>query len=131
MHVYHERPQDSAKRADSSPVSIQMQTYNRTGSKQHQFFTSASGSQDQQYDLEVPPTRQREPRENGDFLRMVVLEMNMRRNGKLRDDIPTRAKVWLPPRKIGPSRLMSADGNAEEPDNAIPQRWIGVAIDSV
>jgi hypothetical protein len=131
MHVYHERPQDSAKRADSSPVSIQMQTYNRTGSKQHQFFTSASGSQDQQYDLEVPPTRQREPRENGDFLRMVVLEMNMRRNGKLRDDIPTRAKVWLPPRKIGPSRLMSADGNAEESDNAIPQRWIGVAIDSV
>ena len=42
--------------------------------------------------------RQREPRENCDFLRVVVLEMSMRRNGKLRDEQIGRARLWLPPR---------------------------------
>ncbi|KAL9096988.1 MAG: hypothetical protein Q9165_000952 [Trypethelium subeluteriae] len=42
--------------------------------------------------------RQREPRENSDFLRMVVLEMNMRRVGKL-DAKKGRARMWLPPRQ--------------------------------
>ncbi|KXL41541.1 hypothetical protein M433DRAFT_136856 [Acidomyces richmondensis BFW] len=42
--------------------------------------------------------RPRELRENGDFLRVVVLEMNMRRGGKL-DREGGRARMWLPPRK--------------------------------
>lgn len=41
--------------------------------------------------------RPREPRENCDFLRVFVCEMNMRKNGKLADDAIGRAKLWLPP----------------------------------
>ncbi|KAI9795754.1 MAG: hypothetical protein M1833_006847 [Piccolia ochrophora] len=44
------------------------------------------------------PTRPRELRENPDFLRVVVLEMNMRRVGKLRDE-GGRARFVLPARK--------------------------------
>ncbi|KAL9612516.1 MAG: hypothetical protein Q9167_002901 [Letrouitia subvulpina] len=43
--------------------------------------------------------RQREPRENSDFLRVVVLEMNMRKRGKLGENAPGRAKLWLPARQ--------------------------------
>ncbi|KAK6374944.1 hypothetical protein LTR64_003060 [Lithohypha guttulata] len=42
--------------------------------------------------------RHREPRENRDFLRVFVCEMQMRRNGKLSDDLGVgRARLWLPP----------------------------------
>ena len=59
--------------------------------------------------------RQREPRENSDFLRVVVLEMNMRREGKLESG---RARIWLPPRQAGPS---------SENSGKVPQRWMGVS----
>lgn len=42
--------------------------------------------------------RHREPRENRDFLRVFVCEMQMRRNGKLSEDLSAgRARLWLPP----------------------------------
>ncbi|KAL1984267.1 hypothetical protein VTN96DRAFT_9319 [Rasamsonia emersonii] len=133
MHVYHESPQGSDQFAHSCPVSIQMQTYNRSGSstgrRRSRFSTGNASGYEQQlcsFDPEIPMTRQREPRENSDFLRVVVLEMNMRRSGKLRDDIPSRAKVWLPPRK--PARLVSSAYGDEE-ETAIPQRWVGVSIE--
>lgn len=132
MHVYHESPQGLGQSTHNCPVSIQMQTYNRSGSsngrRRSRFSTGNASAYEQQlcsFDPEIPMTRQREPRENSDFLRMVVLEMNMRRSGKLRDDIPSRAKVWLPPRK--PARLVSSAYSDEE--TAIPQRWIGVSIE--
>ena len=59
--------------------------------------------------------RQREPRENSDFLRVVVLEMNMRREGKLESG---RARIWLPPRQAG----VSSDNSGK-----VPQRWKGVS----
>ena len=71
-------------------------------------------------------SRQREPRENSDFLRVVVLEMNMRRRGKLREDIPTRARVWLPPRKSSPYRLLGKYEDGD--DDTIPSRWVGVSV---
>jgi hypothetical protein len=43
------------------------------------------------------PTRQREPRENRDFLRVFVCEMNMRKSGKLSDEAVGHARLWLPP----------------------------------
>ena len=43
--------------------------------------------------------RQREPRENSDFLRVIVLEMNMRKLGKLGEGSPGRARLWLPARQ--------------------------------
>lgn len=41
--------------------------------------------------------RQREPRENRDFLRVFVCELNMRRSGKLSEDAQSKATLWLPP----------------------------------
>jgi hypothetical protein len=68
--------------------------------------------------------RQREPRENGDFLRVIVLEMNMRRSGKLDPKAPGRARVWLPPRKSAPENV----GGTVQKKTA-PSRWVGVSID--
>jgi hypothetical protein len=47
--------------------------------------------------------KQREPRENRDFLRVFVCEMEMRRHGKLDEAAEGRAKLWLPPvdEKVG------------------------------
>lgn len=135
MHIYHEYPPECEGLARKCPVSIQMQTYNRSGShgrRKGSFHVSASSVEnDLLYDPEMPPmARQREPRENSDFLRMVVLEMNMRRSGKLRDDIPPRAKIWLPPRKGAPYRLLSFSDYGDD-DSAVPTRWIGISIECV
>jgi hypothetical protein len=130
MHVYHDYPQDISEGINSCPVSIQMQTYNRSGSADNKGpFSTRDGNNQQTFlfDPELPSSRQREPRENSDFLRMVVLEMNMRRKGKLRDDIPTRARIWLPPRKT----VRLASGGYDEDEPAIPQRWIGISIERI
>lgn len=61
-----------------------------------------------------PAARPREVRENGDFLRVIVLEMNMRRGGKLSDTAHGKAKLVLPPRQpckyraLGDVRLWEA-----------------------
>lgn len=43
------------------------------------------------------PLKQREPRENRDFLRVFVCEMEMKRVGKLKPTAAGHAKMWLPP----------------------------------
>ena len=66
-------------------------------------------------------TRQREPRENSDFLRMIVLEMNMRRAGKLSHTAPGRARLWLPARPgVSPS-----PSEVVEDGGGILRRWVG------
>lgn len=65
--------------------------------------------------------RQREPRENSDFLRVIVLEMNMRRMGKLDAKASGRARVWLPPRRHS--------AQVEESNGEVPVRWMGVSVD--
>ncbi|PHH74415.1 hypothetical protein CDD83_4574 [Cordyceps sp. RAO-2017] len=64
----------------------------------------------------VPGMRQREMRENPDFIRIAVMEMAMRKRGKLDAQRPGRARWALPPRRpttkpyeIGP--------------NGVPARW--------
>lgn len=141
MHIYHEYPHGAKDASRNCPVSIQMQTYRRSASRSDRnraFHLAGSGGRDHRRDCpfnpEISPmSRQREPRENGDFLRVVVLEMNMRRRGKLRDDIPPRARVWLPPRKGNQSRLMSNDCFYDdeedyEDEHGVPSRWIGVTV---
>ena len=64
--------------------------------------------------------RQREPRENADFLRVIVLEMNMRRVGKLDARAVGRARIWLPPRKTSASKAPASNGTG-----GVPHRWIG------
>ncbi|CAI7597260.1 unnamed protein product [Penicillium pancosmium] len=121
MYVYHDHPHD---KLDS--------TYRRSrgrGNRRNHFHVVAQKHRDQYitFDPEIPPmSRQREPRENSDFLRMVVLEMNMRRRGKLREDIPTRARIWLPPRKNNPHRLTGEYEDGED-NVTIPSRWVGVS----
>lgn len=72
--------------------------------------------------------RQREPRENNEFLRICVLEMNMRRAGKLEDEEDKAAAMamrrgrrafWLPPRL--PNRA-----TAVTMQQHVPLRWVGV-----
>jgi len=65
--------------------------------------------------------RQREHRENSDFLRVVVLEMNMRRTGKLDAKAGGRARVWLPPRKQAQECVRE--------EGKVPVRWVGVSVE--
>ncbi|KAG5926661.1 hypothetical protein E4U53_003034 [Claviceps sorghi] len=67
----------------------------------------------------VSGMRQREMRENPDFIRIAVMEMAMRRRGKLDNQKPGRARWALPPRR--PSTKPYEVGSA-----GIPTRWIPV-----
>lgn len=75
---------------------IQMQTYNRVRRTPRQKTRQAPVPRTDDGDTPRP----REPRENSDFLRVIVLEMNMRRGGKLSDTIQGRARLVLPPRQV-------------------------------
>ncbi|TKA65225.1 hypothetical protein B0A55_09424 [Friedmanniomyces simplex] len=91
-----------AERIDETPT-IPMQTYNRGKQKASQKRAAGLDPSSEAGRALLGPSgvRQREPRENSDFLRVVVLEMNMRRKGKLESG---RARIWLPPRQSsGPS----------------------------
>lgn len=64
----------------------------------------------------LPAVRQREMRENPDFIRIAVMEMIMRRRGKLDNSKPGRARWALPPRKTAAKPYeIGADG--------VPERW--------
>ncbi|KAK6354931.1 hypothetical protein TWF696_004059 [Orbilia brochopaga] len=76
-------------RNESISASIQLQTYKQTIIHPP---------------VEVPITRNREVRENCDFLRVIVLEMNMRRQGKLSDTSQGKARFVLPPRQAAKVR---------------------------
>ncbi|KAL2024708.1 hypothetical protein VTK56DRAFT_6909 [Thermocarpiscus australiensis] len=67
----------------------------------------------------MPGPRQREMRENSDFIRIAVMEMAMRKSGKLDDQRPGRARWALPPRK--PNTRPYEIG----PDG-VPARWVAV-----
>lgn len=67
----------------------------------------------------MPGPRQREMRENPDFIRIAVMEMAMRKSGKLDDQRPGRARWALPPRKP------SAKPYEIRPDG-VPVRWVAV-----
>ncbi|KAH7083639.1 hypothetical protein FB567DRAFT_446446 [Paraphoma chrysanthemicola] len=108
--------------ADTHAPMIQMQTYDRRGRSKNRRRTSDPFSEAGRA-LSSPPTvRQREPRENSDFLRVIVLEMNMRRVGKLDAKAIGRARIWLPPRKTGSGKAPTNPGA-----NGVPDRWIGIA----
>lgn len=137
MHVYHDRPHEPSNGPLKCSVSIQMKTYYHSGSdddtvKCHSENSTSADRQNSCMASDVPPvSRPREPRENSDFLRMVVLEMNMRRCGKLRDDTPMRAKIWLPPRKGQLYRAVSFSSFSDEGENNVPTRWVGVSVECI
>jgi hypothetical protein len=67
----------------------------------------------------MPGPRQREMRENPDFIRIAVMEMAMRKSGKLDDQRPGRARWALPPRK-------PSTGPYEIRPDGVPARWVAV-----
>lgn len=117
----------------SSPIrsytaSIQMQTYkiqrSRGVPKAARQAAQASGSNRAPTVVLPPPgPRQREMRENPDFIRIAVMEHLMRKRGKLDDQREGHARWLLPPRKattrpyeIGPS--------------GVPVRWMSMSQDN-
>ena len=131
-----------ARGANGSPTvgALPRRSPRRTASSPPLLGSDDDGTeQKQQQRMEPPPAptlvgRQREPRENGDFLRVIVLEMNMRRVGKLDARAAGRARVWLPPRKGGPP---APPGSAAGPGagggagRRVPARWVGIAVDDL
>ncbi|ERT01230.1 hypothetical protein HMPREF1624_02472 [Sporothrix schenckii ATCC 58251] len=137
----------SATSPGSSPprspftASIQMQTYrvhrtkgSKSSSSGHNSATTPSGLplhpsgrpassiSLQESDRPPPGPRQRELRENSDFIRIAVMEMAMRRMGKLDDRKPGRARLALPPRKMGGKPyVVGTDG--------VPARWVAASRD--
>jgi hypothetical protein len=60
-------------------------------------------------------------RENSDFIRIAVMEMAMRKCGKLDDQRPGRARWALPPRKaILKPYGVNTDG--------VPERWVPISL---
>ncbi|KAK4546424.1 hypothetical protein LTR36_002101 [Oleoguttula mirabilis] len=95
---------------------IPMQSYNRSKRRANQKRGGPEVSSEAgRALLGATGVRQREPRENSDFLRVVVLEMNMRREGKLESG---RARIWLPPRQVSA---------CSEETRKVPKRWVGVS----
>ncbi|KAF1933192.1 uncharacterized protein M421DRAFT_52532 [Didymella exigua CBS 183.55] len=107
--------------ADTHAPMIQMQTYDRRGrSSRSRRKTADPFSEAGRLQSPTPTVRQREPRENSDFLRVIVLEMNMRRVGKLDTKAVGKARIWLPPRKLG-----SCKSPAFQSASGVPNRWVG------
>ena len=126
---------------------IQMQTYRRSAPAPPRRSRRNSGSPDSKSNagrastraLARPqPSRQREVRENSNFLRVIVLEMNMRRRGKLEEGTTGKARIWLPPRKVAVSQDDVFDDDDEDEERAladvpvgrvVPKRWVGISAD--
>lgn len=109
-------------------ASIQMQTYKVQRSKQGSTRDQLPRSSPQPTSQAPPPSepqtahsmppgmRQREMRENSDFIRIAVMEMAMRKRGKLDDQRPGRARWALPPRRTSTTPY-------EIGPNGVPARW--------
>ncbi|CAK7273618.1 hypothetical protein SEPCBS119000_005752 [Sporothrix epigloea] len=140
------RTASSASSGSSPPLaspftaSIQMQTYrvHRTKGVSSRSLNASSQSRSgssvvpqksgrnaaQYVSNNLPPgPRQRELRENSDFIRIAVMEMAMRRAGKLDDRKPGRARLALPSRKTSTKPyVIGADG--------VPARWTSFSMTS-
>ncbi|KAK2596129.1 hypothetical protein QQS21_006406 [Conoideocrella luteorostrata] len=132
----HLDTQPISRPAGTFSASIQMQTYKVQRSKSAPAparapcatgNTSQAGSTNNsqhptkagQHSAAVPGMRQREMRENPDFIRIAVMEMAMRRRGKLDNQKPGRARWALPPRR---PQAKPYDVGV----NGVPTRWIPV-----
>lgn len=128
---YHLEQERSSSSQYECKASIQLQTYRRNkGGSEKASSPPIFASQQQALDAadgvpHVSLPRQREPRENSDFLRVIVLEMNMRKMGKLSNASPGRARLWLPARQTGKTGLEAASVE-DKKRKGTPRRWMGV-----
>lgn len=110
----------------SYTASIQMRTYKVQRSKSPVSTTSRQSSQSNssKSSTEVifsPGPRQREMRENSDFIRIAVMEHLMRKRGKLDDQREGHARWLLPPRK-------STTKPYEIGPGGVPIRWVSASV---
>ncbi|KAL8788220.1 MAG: hypothetical protein Q9195_007389 [Heterodermia aff. obscurata] len=133
LHIHHDHPQSPSNR-DRCTASIQLQSYKRVPrsfdkASAPPIFTSSKEKADAamvaaaEEPFITPYPRQREPRENSDFLRVIVLEMNMRRSGQLGDSMPGKARMSLPARQ--PCKKAEAE-DVEAVEGRVPKRWVAV-----
>ncbi|PQE15717.1 Meiotically up-regulated protein [Rutstroemia sp. NJR-2017a BBW] len=118
-------PTSNAPTEAHVPTALAMQTYKvskspRSSSPSSMRRRSQPKSEDSFAEVTSGPVaRQRDMRENSDFIRIAVMEMAMRRKGKLDDQKPGRARWALPPRKVSTKAYeIGTDG--------VPVRWISV-----
>ncbi|KIY03940.1 uncharacterized protein Z520_00632 [Fonsecaea multimorphosa CBS 102226] len=83
------------------------------GTPSNKFRAAQTLWADPENGIEEGQPRLREPRENRDFLRVFVCELNMRKSGKLSEDAVGHAKAWLPPVDEAPK---SKDQEADDVD---------------
>ncbi|KAI0603146.1 hypothetical protein F4775DRAFT_14914 [Biscogniauxia sp. FL1348] len=112
----------------SYTASIQMQTYKVRRSKgiptNRPVPQPSSSNKAPAAVVFSPGPRQREMRENSDFIRIAVMEHLMRKHGKLDDQREGHARWLLPPRKATAKPYgIGADG--------VPLRWIAISLDDV
>lgn len=121
LHHDHSKPHNCT-------ASIQLQTYQRAASPSEKsssppiFISNPISRETDQCFSPNSTTRQREPRENSDFLRVVVLEMNMRKVGKLSDTSLGRARLWLPARQV------TKPAEEDQAGTGTPRRWVSLSI---
>ncbi|KAI0390812.1 hypothetical protein F5Y17DRAFT_40605 [Xylariaceae sp. FL0594] len=106
----------------SYTASIQMQTYRVQRSRSvprtaRQTVPSSNSSKASTVAVISPGPRQREMRENPDFIRVAVMEHLMRKGGKLDDQREGHARWLLPPRKTSSKPYEIGPGG-------VPVRWI-------
>ncbi|GAB7363977.1 hypothetical protein MBLNU230_g4538t1 [Neophaeotheca triangularis] len=134
LQTYHPHRRNTPKPPTSTRCRSSPSSHNKAPTTRSPASSSSSSSP-------PPPTsRQREVRENSDFLRVVVLEMNMRRGGKLEvggAGSGGKARFWLPPRAVETETeaetgtevggLGDGDGDGEGRGARVPRRWRGVS----
>lgn len=113
--LYHSPHSSAASSSQSQPCPSHTAS---SSSNSHSTQQNAAKSGGYQIPI-VPGMRQREMRENPDFIRIAVMEMAMRRRGKLDNQKPGRARWALPPRR--PSTKPYEVGST-----GIPTRWIPI-----
>jgi len=102
-----------------------------TPSNKHRAAQTLWESAEETFKAEGQP-RPREPRENRDFLRVFVCEMNMRKSGKLSDDATGRAQLWLPPVDEGQKDGRGKKRGSEcEKDKIGSERWTCWSMDDL
>ncbi|KAI0017343.1 hypothetical protein F4780DRAFT_613171 [Xylariomycetidae sp. FL0641] len=111
----------------SYTASIQMQTYKVQRSKgaqraNRQSSQSSNASKPPAVSVFPPGPRQREMRENSDFIRIAVMEHLMRKRGKLDDQREGHARWLLPPRRAVSKPYEIGPGG-------VPNRWVPMLQD--
>jgi hypothetical protein len=115
MQTYKVQRQKSAQSAEGR---VKRPSLGASGANSCAVLTNSDKST-ASLEIPLPGPRQREMRENSDFIRIAVMEMAMRKRGKLDDQRPGRARWALPPRKISSKPY-------EIREDGVPARWVAV-----